>query len=116
MVSSSTKLQLLPGEHDLLLLAKAKKTGGKGPYQKERLGGARPPRNFEDVFSLFSFLNEKCEKYCDLSDGLFYFWGGWVVQLQKKSCTREVREEKSCTRKHHLGASMISFMNDISNC
>jgi len=109
MVSPSTKLQLL---------AKAKKNWGERPVPEgEAWGGARAPfGTLKMPFLFFRFFNEKWQKYCDLRDGPFYFWGGWGCSITEKFLRQRSKRKKSCTRKYHLGASLISFVNDISNC
>ena len=52
--------------YKIATFSKSKKNGGGRPVPEGEAVRRGPPRNFEDVFSLFTFFN-------DLRDGPFYF-------------------------------------------
>ena len=97
--------------YKIATFSKSKKNGGEGPYQKERLWGEAPLGTLKMSFLFLRFFN-------DLRDGPFYFWGRWGCGITEKILHQRSKRKKnqSCSRKDHLGASLISFMNDISNC
>ena len=90
---------------------KPKKLGGKARTRRRGWGGARAPLGTLKMSFLFFrfFLNEKRQKYWNLRDGPFHFWGGWGCSITEKILHQRSKRKKIVHREAPVGCFIDQF-------